>query len=233
MIIIGLVILILGFLGGIGSGYLLWKPKKPVIGLPVYFPVVVKVPKYIEKPIPYKIIIPPITEYRYISYDDSMRLVSMVDSLITLVNKENGKETLYIKSKFLTSFPTAPKLVNLDLQMDSISLTLLNIQAQLYKKVFPLNQFEYKYRFDGTNMSTVTLSQKWGVPKVSKWKFSVFGYLGSDVIDYPTFYPFLSVEGGVSFSRIKLAVEPKLTISKYPTIGINAKIGVRLWEWPN
>ena len=227
-----IILLVVGLLLGIFTGYLIFKPKKPTIGLPKYFPVVVTVPKYISKPEPYGIVIPSHIEYRYLSYEDSARLVGVIDSLIVLVGKDPKHDTLKIKPKFLTTFPTAPKLIDLDLSMDSLSLTLLNTEASLFTKRYPLNLFEYRYRFNGYSMSVDPLTNKWGMPSVSKWRMSLSSSLGTDMIDYPRLQPFISVEGELSYSRVRLLLEPKVTISKVPQLGMDVKLGVTLWEWP-
>ncbi len=166
------------------------------------------------------------------SYEDSMRLVSIVDSLICLVNTKSTKDTVKVKSRFLTLFPSQPKLINLDLQMDTLDVTLLNIQAELYTLRYPLNLFNWKYRYDGFQMSTKQLPSPYGKPKYSKWGFEVSGYLGSNVISYPSLIPYLSAEGRVNYASVTLSVEPFVTINKAPELGINAKVGYKIWSWP-
>ena len=232
LLIVGLVILILGIGTGIGIGYKIWHVSKKGITLPVYFPVIVKVKEYITKPIPYEVLIPPHITYKYMSYKDSMALVYVRDSLICLVSTGIIHDTIKVKTKFLTAFPTQPKLINLDLQMDSINVTLLNIQAELYTLRYPLNLFGFKYRYDGFNMSVKPLQNPYGRPTVSKWDMGLYGYLGTNIINYPTINPILLAELRISYSRINLSVEPNMTINKHPELGINLKAGYKLWSWP-
>ena len=232
LMIVGIIILLLGIGTGIGLGYSFWHVSKKGITLPVYFPVVVNVPKYIDKPVPYEIVIPPHITYKYMSYIDSMKLVSVRDSLICLVSIGPTHDTVKVKTKFLTAFPTQPKLINLDLKMDSLDITMLNIEAQLYTLRYPLNLFGWKYRYDGFSMSVAPLKSPYGQPKVSRWLFELFGYLGSNVITYPTISPALYAEGRISYARITLSAEPFMTITKHPELGINVKIGYRFWSWP-
>jgi hypothetical protein len=212
------------------------KPKEPGAILPKYFPVVIKVPKYIEKPVPYKIVIPPHIEYQYMSYEDSMYLINRIDSLkgiITIVSKDpKHPDTVRITTKFLTSYPTQPKLINFDLQMDSLWITTLDIGANLITRQYPLALLGYEYRYDGHDMSVKELKTPYGMPKKSKWHFETFLSLGSDFISYPAIIPYITLGGEMSYSRIKFVLEPKVTINKSPELGIDVKLGYKLWQWP-
>ena len=232
LLIVSVIILILGIGTGIGIGYGIWHVSKKGITLPVYFPVIVKVKEYKDKPVPYEVIIPPHITFKYMSYKDSMALVYVRDSLICLVSLGPKHDTVKVKTKFLTAFPTQPKFINLDLQMDSIDITLLNIEAQLYTERYPLNLFGFRYRMDGHSMSVNPLQNPYGQPKVSKWDFGLYGYLGTNIINYPTINPILLAELRLSYSRISLSVEPSMTINKHPELGINLKAGYRFWSWP-
>ena len=231
-----IMILIIGTLAGFFITKCANKKELSAIQLPKYFPVVIKVPVYKEKPVPYQVVIPPHIEYQYMAYEDSMRLVNTIDSLhctLSLVtNKEGKKDTLKINTKFLTAFPTQPKLINFDLQMDSLWITTLDIGANLTTKQYPLALAGYKYRFDGHNMSVEQLKTPYGIPKPSKWHFETFLSIGSDFITYPAIIPYITLGGEMSYSRIKFVLEPKVTITKSPELGVDAKLGYKLWQWP-
>lgn len=224
-------LLVVGLLIGVFIGYMIWKPSQKKIGLPKYLPIVVKVPKYITKPVPYKIIIPHHIEYQYQSYNDSMRLVGTIDSLICLISLSKPSDTVWVSPKFLTSFPTSPKLVNMDLNMDSVSITTLSPQTLLTQKQYPLNLYEYKYRFDGYTMS-VTKVPKIGYKGNSmKWSGTIMGTIGPTFSSKPEFYNSVGILGEVSYSRIRISIEPKVTINKNPVFYIDTKVGIKLWEW--
>jgi hypothetical protein len=229
LIVIGALI---GALIGVGIGYLTWKTESIPSTLPTYFPVEVEVIRYIEKPVPYEIQLPPHITYKYMSYQDSMSLVGIIDSLICLVSTGSSHDTVFIKPNFLTFGPTQPKLINLDLSIDSLSLTLLNINAELFTKVYPLALGGYRYRFDGHNLSAEPFSTLYGIPKPSKWELNLFGYIGTNLINYPTISPMASVEFNVNYSRLRLSIEPTMTLNKTPELGLNTKLGYKLWKWP-
>jgi len=231
-LIIGLIILLIGLGSGIGIGYSIWKPKPIPIVIPNYVPQIVEIDKWKEKPVPYIVQLPPHITYKYMSFEDSMKLVKVTDSLLFLVNKTKPGDTVYIKSQFLSTFPTSPKLVNIDLQMDSIDITLFSINADLFTKRYPLTLFTNKYRFDGTNISVKPLDRPWGVPKTSKWRFGLIGFVGSNLINYPDYKIYVSTQGYASWKRLHMQVEPLVTIEEHPALGLNAKLGIGIWEWP-
>jgi hypothetical protein len=216
---------------GIFIGYLIWRPKE-LKSIKTYIPVDVWYPKYVGKPAPYPVATPPHIINHYMSYEDSMILVLLKDSLFTLVSNVTKHDTIRIKSGFLTAFPTQPKLIDADIRMDSIDLTLLNINTDLFTKRYPLDLFNYRYRFDGVNMSSQLLKHPWAVPGVSKWELGLNGYIGDDLLKYPKIIPAINLELEISYSKIRFRMEPEMTIEKSPQLGINAKIGYGIWHRP-
>lgn len=221
--------------GGILIGWVKWHPKNLDPGSIHYDTITVNVPKYIEKPVPYKVIIPAHITYKYMSYEDSMKLVTANDSMIMLVastslSDRNGRhDTVRIRSGFLTAFPTQPKLVNCDLRLDSVDFTLLNINAELFTKRYPLDLFNYRYRFDGVNMSVDPISHRFDFAQRAKWELGLNGYLGTDLISYPL-VPSVNLELEISRAWFRFRLEPEMTITRQPEFGVNVKAGVGIWK---
>ncbi len=225
-IIVAVVILLCGGMGGFFIAKSIYKPKPSAIQLPVYFPVIQTVTKYVEKPVPYKEIIPPHVTVHYMSYSDSMNLIGIRDSLVLLVSKYASKrpDTVKIKTKFLTAFPYCPKLINVDLNMDSISFTTLNTNADLNTFRYPLALMAWKYRFDGRDMSVEKLKRPYGTvqPKIFKWEINIYG-------GYEVFNSMWSARGevGTTVWRIRAVAEPSVTIEKQPKLGALLKLGYK------
>ena len=223
-IIIAFILLIAGGTGGFFVAKGIYQPKKSAIQLPQYFPVVVTVPKYIEKPVPYSVIIPPHITTHFLAYADSMKMVKANDSLICLLNADTLKrhDTIKIHTKFLTAFPLCPKLINIDLNLDSISVTTLNINADLNTYRYPLVLLGYKYRFDGKDMSVEKLKTTYGTPKESSWEWEVLPRIAYNIFD-KNFS--LIGEAGISFKNVTGIAELGINTSR--EIEFNAGIGYK------
>jgi hypothetical protein len=226
VIVLAAIILLCGGVGGFFIAKGIYKPKQAKVQLPVYFPVVVTVPKYIEKPVPYAQVIPAHVTTHYLAYADSMRLVKANDSLICLVSREpqTVHDTIKIHTKFLTAFPTSPKLINIDLNMDSISVTTLNINAELNTFRYPLALMGWRYRFDGKDMSVEKLKREYGTvkPKIFEWELNAYAVY--NILDKK----FAAVgEAGVSIWKVKARVETGLSIEKIPQYELNFGIGYK------
>jgi hypothetical protein len=225
-IIIAVIILLAGGTAGFFIAKKIYTPKQAALQLPVYFPVVTTVTKYVEKPVPYAQIIPAHVTTHFLAYTDSMKLVKANDSLLYLVNVLASKkpDTVKIHTKFLTAFPYCPKLINIDLNMDSISITTLNINADLNTFRYPLALMGYQYRFDGKDMSVEKLKRPYGTVKPKIFTFEINAYAGYELLNKQWN---ASGEVGISAWKIKLVGVPSVTIETQPKLGMLLKLGYK------
>jgi len=233
-ILIGSVILLL--LGGAGGFFLakhFYKPLPVAQQLPHYFPVVVTIPKYIEKPVPYPAKVPPAVTVHYMSFADSMRLVGIRDSLILLVNKDPVKpqDTLKINKRFLTFSPTSQKLINMDLSMDSLSVTMLDINASLNTYSWPLALAGYRYRFDGADMSVQKLKRPYSTEKKRIVGYTISAMAAVDVLSLKNSPLHVGGELEARFWIIKARIYPNVTIEPVPEFNLMGQALFTIKQW--
>lgn len=133
----------------------------------------VKVPYPI--PLPHRTKTPPkvIVKYEYDeSLLDSMSLIIQEQEIII----QGLEEKVKVNHNFLKKYPKNPKLVDLKLTKDSLSLALLQIDGYIYKTDYPIYLDEFQYRWVYPDLTHKPFSFK--KPKVKKFFSSTYVNLG-------------------------------------------------------
>ena len=143
-----LIALIIGFM----VGYFLFDNTIILPSEKEYITDTIKVPDPYPVPKPYPVPSKP-KEVKVYEKD-----TAAIDSLKVLLSEKdiliNGlKYQIIISQDYLKQFPENPKLLELDLQWDSLSIGLLNIKGIPTKETFPLYLDRYKYKWTLSGLS--------------------------------------------------------------------------------
>lgn len=106
----------------------------------------IKVPKPYSVPKPYPVNTKPITIIIYERDSlalDSLKLLLFEKDIVI----QGLKSEITISQDYLKQFPFNPKLINLGLSRDSLSLALLNIQGIVQEYHYPISLRQYKYNW--------------------------------------------------------------------------------------
>lgn len=219
--------LILSLILGIVIGYFLFKGV-PLIPEPLnnYITDTVYITKYL-KPKPLLDQVKPHIVKLYMSSEDSMKLVRLNDSL-QIVLSTTKPDTVYISDGFLTQFPKSPKLLSLDLQMDSLGLTLLFRDASIKGFLYPLQLSHYRYRFDETGLTAEKIKPTPSLVRPTLVS-ELYGFGGYELL---TGSPHIGLNYSLRRSRIIFQNETKLTIENKPRLESAFRIGYQIKQWP-
>jgi hypothetical protein len=170
--------------------------------------------------------IKPKTLIIYSGLVDSLKLIRVNDSLQAVIDSIK-KDTVFIKDKFLTLFPQYPKLISMDLKLDSLSLTLLGIDAKLKGYIFPLQLNHYQYRWGIEGLSASPIPPK-GIPSKSRISSELMGYAGYQFFSHD---PIVGLIQTVEFSRISFSGDLSMTISNKPSLEFQIIGGIPIKTW--
>lgn len=76
--------------------------------------------------------------------------VSCKDSIITIRDTIDTSQVFYLSPDFLKLYPSSPKLLNLELKKDSLSLTLMDSMAKVFTDYYPIDLLYFNYRINET-----------------------------------------------------------------------------------
>ena len=181
---------------------------------------------YPGTPPPLNTNVKPKTLIIYSGLVDSLKLIRINDSLQAVIDSLKG-DTVFIKDKFLTLFPQYPKLISMDLKLDSLSLTLLNTDATLKGYIFPLQLSYYQYRWGIEGLSASITPPK-VVSGRSRLSSELMGYAGYQFFSHKPLVGFLQT---FQVSRISLSGDISLTIENKPNLEFQIIGGYSIKQW--
>lgn len=150
------------------------------------------------------------------------------DSLQKVITTLNGKpgDTVYISDKFLTYYPTYPKLLSLSLRYDSLWLTLFNTDAKVYTLHFPLELPDKQYWFINNQFT----SKDFPKPKIkAPQKLSMALYTGLSIPINEKVTPLLSAQLTKPLRPLQLQLDAQMTITDKPQYFIFLKAGFKIF----
>lgn len=181
---------------------------------------------YENKPYPYPDPYLIITKPRYFTFYqvDS----TAIDSLeLELRDKEiiiSGlEEEIRIHENFLKQYPYNPKLVELNLNKDTLSLSLLNIQGLIFKQDYPLYLDQYKYKWSHPDFSREKIKTK---PKDPSFTLSSYVFVGYSL--YPN-SPIISNSWELSRGKIRLSSNVGILFKENKPIYLDLKLGYKFY----
>lgn len=161
-------------------------------------------------------------------YDNRLsELKRLNDSLQLVISTVKGHvDTVMISDKFITLFPTSPKLLSMHLRYDSLWLSVLNTQAKVVTLHYPIDPSKNAYGFSDYNLT----SKPFAPPKSKiPLKPSLAFYTGLQLPIDGTIKPLLSVQYTQPIRPVQLQLETQMTINNKPQYIIFAKIGFRIF----
>ena len=218
------ILLTLGFLVGKRS-------VKPVSGSTNYVTDTV----YLDKPFPkpvnpkgFKYTVKPTIALYQKPFDNRLsELKRLNDSLQMVISNTSGHiDTVVVSDKFLTLFPTSPKLLSMSLRYDSLWLSVLNTQAKVVTLHYPLDLTHNTYWFGDYTLT----SKPFNPPKTKvPLKPSLALYTGLQLPIDGTISPLLSAQYTQPIRPVQLQLEAQMTINNKPQYIIFAKAGFRIF----
>lgn len=184
---------------------------------------------WVKPPKPNPIYIKPDKVTVYLGVKDSLRLIRINDSLQGVINDSKSKtDTVFISNKFLSLFPKNPKLIAMELKMDSLSITLLDIQANLTTQRFPLQLLHFEYVMLGSGLTAKKIPYKGKGKDRLPMNILFTPYYGYSVINQKQL---AGTELSFNVTRITLRGDFNLTIENKPTLDIQGRIGIPFKVW--
>lgn len=185
----------------------------------------VEVPNPYPVPKPYPVDSPPKIIKKFIT--DS----SLLDSLKLVIENQNIvitglSDSLSIHQNYLKQFPSNPKLIELLLSKDSLSLALLNIQGQIYQNTYPifLNHYRYKYTNSGLTSIKIKPIVEEDLPE-SHW-LTIYSGMYYCILQN-NFYPYIRMEKDIK--NFKLNTNINLNLNDYTNSQLLIGIGYKLY----
>lgn len=136
------------------------------------------------------------------------------------------KTALTYKEGFLTNFPKASKLLNMDLKLDSLSVTTLSTDAQVRTFKYPLLLNHFKYQWVNDSLHRTKIREIKPLGSKLNWK-ELYLNGGYSMI---TKTSLLGFEYNLTPGRFKFDIEAKSTLETKPQLFIEGKVGFRLFK---
>jgi hypothetical protein len=138
--------------------------------------------------------------------------LQVIDSLTNTITN--------ISSLFLKLYPTNPKLIYGEFNMDSLRLDILNIDGKIYSERYANNYSKFKYQWQDGKLKANPIKPKFG----RNWSHAAYAYLGYDITKAT---PSLGADYSIKYRKVRLAAESWVTIQNTPQFTARATIGVR------
>lgn len=151
-------------------------------------------------------------EYSLECNDDSIKLIN--DSLSHEIN---------IHKSFLTQFPDAPKLVDLNLTLDSLKLTTLNNQGRVANFSYPIFLDQLAYQYVGGTLRNEPIDNK-SSSSILRSK-DLYGNIGYQFLLKK---PLVGLEYNVKTKSLLFSLEAASTIETQPILSLTGKVGYKL-----
>lgn len=145
-----------------------------------------------------------------------------------LVYIQGLEKELKIKEGFLSKYPNARKLIEMKLQKDSLSITTMDINADIYTNKYPLALDYYKYQWYDNQLHNSPFENKSSSRKNPDFRYN--GLFVNGGYDFTLKKPTTGLEYNLELGRFKLDAEFKSTFEKKPEFNAQAKIGYRLFK---
>jgi len=196
------------------------KPNIHIIPDPHYITDTIWLDKPYPVPEPYPVSVPPVTLTYHVI--DS----AAIDSLkLILQEKDILIQSLHfqvsVSQNFLKQFPYNPKLLELNLNLDTLSISTLNIDGIPSKSNYPLFLSDFRYKWTIERLS----KKKINPPPVIKSKMQYFGGGGVNFL-YLSPYAEFNIEK--DWTRIRVYSDIRVMLLKYEASSINLGIKYNL-----
>lgn len=149
---------------------------------------------------------------------DSMKiLLNEKDILIYRLNRQT-----IISQNYLKQFPSNPKLLELNLSLDTLSLSLLRTDGIPSKSIFGLSLSGFKYKWTNAGLSVTRVNS----PPVKK--HIVLNYFAEGGVNFLYFSPYIGFNVETEISRIRLYAGIEAGLLKKEASSINLGIKYRI-----
>lgn len=194
------------------------KPDVVYVPVPEYETDTVYVPEPYPVPKPYPVPTPPSTVEIYLPDTvaiDSLKLELSKQSILI----QGLKDQISVSQNFLKQFPYNPKLIELNLSLDSLSLSFIPISGIPEKQVFPIFLSGFKYRWTIEGLSSIPID-----PPPVRFPLQPYTGVGIDLLHLNP-YVLMGVEK--EYTRIKLYGDLRLGLLDQNRSTINLGINYR------
>lgn len=189
----------------------------------VYITDTIRIPEPYPVPKPYLVSTPPITVKEYLidsSAVDSLKVILTNDSIII----SGLKNQISLHQNYLKQYPENPKLLNLDLRRDTLSMGLLRTSGIPEENQWPIDLNRYSYRWDFA--SSFTRTDVTEPPPTKKW-FDPKYYVGGGV-DFLYMSPYVSGRIEQEWSRVRLYSSAEIGLLKRESSSLKLGIDCRI-----
>ena len=172
------------------------KPLPYPITKYVYDTTFIDKPYPVPKPYPYEVLVQGVTIYEpdTIALDSMKILLNKKEVMIWRLDKQ-----IHISQNYLKQFPSNPKLLELNLSLDTLSLSLLKTDGIPSKSEYGLNLSGFKYKWTNDGLSVTRVNS----PSVKK-KYIALNYFAEGGVNFLYFSPYIGFNIETDISRIRL-----------------------------
>tara|TARA_R110000803_G_scaffold14360_2_gene39911 strand:+ start:555 stop:1244 length:690 start_codon:yes stop_codon:yes gene_type:complete len=164
---------------------------------------------------------PPKTIIKYIDTGSYHTItIKQIDTLL-VVNNTSIEDSVKIHENFLKKYPMASKLIQLDLNKDSLRLTTLDISSQVNTHSYPIDLSFYKYQYSDNIITHDSLKIKPDKPSSKSIFPKSFLLGGSYSLVEKT--PLVNVEYPITYRQVRLSIESTMSIETTPNLNIYLK----------
>ena len=176
-------------------------------------------PFYIDKPYPVKTPPREVVINTPAPPPERFEVEVVPDSLILLINDLR----VQLNNAFLYQYPNNPKLVQLDLSQDTMSLSILQVDGTVHTNDYPLFLQQFKYRWAEGSMTHTPVKLKQSKPKLDYR--GLYAYGGYDVLRK---LPQVGMIYELNFWKLSIGASSIVTIEKQPQLNLWLNSRVRL-----
>lgn len=154
-----------------------------------------------------------------------LRLTILADSLQRILRASYKDSSLTLRPEFLTNWPRNPKLLEMDLAQDSLSLTLLSPEGKTSSSIYSIQPLKYRYLWKENQLHVIPLPLR---PSTT-FQTHLYSICGvQSILPSTPFAPYLGLQYSVSLKRMSL--ESNLWASPTPGhyLGADLKLKLRL-----
>lgn len=163
------------------------------------------------------------------------RLNNKIDSIIKgknsteiIYESPEGVQSYYYSNDFLTNYTNNSKLLDFQLELDKLTISLLNPQGETSQQTYPLYFDNFKYYWKDNELHKVEIKDK---SKSKFWDKANWNQLyingGYSLLQSS---PMLSGEYNIIMGRFKLNFNQDIIIKTNPELNTTVKLGYRLFK---
>jgi hypothetical protein len=143
-----------------------------------------------------------------------------------IIKLDSLEKLVIYNDNFLSNFPDNPKLLKLRLTIDSLNITKLNPDGNIFEDRIPLSLYSFDYEWQNR---FYRIPVKYRKPDDYSSLLNNY-YINAEINPMISVKPFIGLEYNKHWRRFKIDINTSIEIDKNPNFILQGKLGYRLFN---